>query len=475
MINCNVISERIAGNRLFRDLSEVAFVEDVEMYVIGGFVRDLLLGRQSKDIDITVIGDGIAIAEKIAEKFRTKSVVVFRNFGTAQIKIKGFELEIVGARKESYRKSSRKPRVMPGSLKDDQNRRDFTINALAISLNKTDFGKLIDPFDGLHDLEERIIRTPLEPGITFSDDPLRMMRAIRFSTQLDFDIEDGTFRAITDNSERLSIVSKERITDELNKIILSPCPSVGFNLLIKCGLLEFVFPELYFLKGVEIISNRGHKDNFNHTLEVLDNISRNTDNLWLRWAALLHDIAKPQTKKWDKETGWTFHGHEFVGSKMIPEIFRKMKLPLNEKMKYVQKLVGLHLRPIALVSDEVTDSAIRRLLYEAGDHIEDLMLLAEADITSKNEKKVNRYLENFTQVRQKMKEVEEKDRIRNWQHPISGELIMDTFGIGPSKVVGEIKDCIRNAIFDGIIPNEYEKAYDLMIETGLKFNLSVKS
>jgi putative nucleotidyltransferase with HDIG domain len=459
---------------VFKVVSEIANEQGIQAYVIGGYVRDLLLERPSKDIDIVVVGNGLHLAQKSAEKLRVKKVSLFKNFGTAHFKYKDLDVEFVGARKESYRTDSRKPIVENGTLQDDQNRRDFTINALALSLNSDSFGDLIDPFNGLVDLNNRIIRTPLDPDITYSDDPLRMLRAIRFATQLNFKIENSSLESILKQSERLQIISQERITEELNKIILAHQPSRGFVLLKSTRLLQQFFPEMIQLAGVETIDGKSHKDNFYHTLEVLDNICEKTDSLWLRWAAILHDIAKPPTKRFDSETGWTFHGHEDLGSRMVPRIFKRMRLPLDHQMKYVQKLVRLHLRPIALVKGTVTDSAIRRLLNEAGDDIDDLMLLCNADITSKNEFKVKRYRQNFEIVALKLKAVEEKDNIRNFQPPVSGELIMKTFGVGPCAEIGTIKSQIKESILEGIIPNEFDPAYKEMLRIGKNLGLEVK-
>ena len=457
---------------IFKQISATADELGLECYVVGGYVRDLFLQRHSEDIDVVVVGSGIAMAKALGKRLgRGANVSVFKNFGTAQVKYHGMEVEFVGARKESYSHDSRKPVVEDGTLEDDQNRRDFTINALAVCLNAARYGELVDPFDGIADLKERVIRTPLDPDVTFSDDPLRMMRCIRFATQLNFYIDDETFEALERNRERIDIISRERIADELNKIILSPVPSKGFIDLDRSGLLELIFPELVALQGVETRNGRGHKDNFYHTLEVLDNISRKTDNLWLRWAALLHDIAKPQTKRWEPKVGWTFHNHNFIGAKMVPDIFRKMKLPMNEKMKYVQKLVGLHMRPIVIADEEVTDSAVRRLLFEAGDDIEDLMALCEADITSKNRERKERFLSNFQLVRRKLKDLEERDRIRNFQPPVSGEEIMETFGLPPCREIGSLKSAIKDAILDGIIPNEHDAAYTFMLQRAEKMGL----
>lgn len=446
---------------IFRRIGRIADERGVRAFVVGGYVRDYYLHRPSTDIDVVVVGSGIEVAEALAAELHAR-VSVFKTFGTAMVRCRGVEVEFVGARKESYTRDSRKPQVEPGTLEDDQRRRDFTINAMAWSLNGDTFGELVDPFGGMEDLEACIIRTPCDPDVTFSDDPLRMMRAVRFATQLGFSVEEETFEAIRRNRERIRIVSRERIATELNKIVLSPVPSMGFELLDLTGLLELIFPELHRLKGVERRGQHAHKDNFIHTLKVLDNVARRSDDLWLRWAALLHDIAKPLTKDYDPRAGWTFHGHEVLGSKMVPAIFRQLKLPLNEHMKFVQKLVFLHLRPIILSEEQVTDSAVRRLLFEAGDDVEALMTLCEADITSGNDAKVRRFLANFELVRRKMKDLEERDRIRNFQPPITGEIIMETYGIGPCRLIGDIKEVIKNAILDGEIPNEYAAAHALM-------------
>ena len=468
----------------------------VETYLVGGFVRDKILDRPTKDADIVCVGDGIELATAVARHFKpVPQVSYFKNFGTAHIKVNppnnndaskvtagdsleeggaAFDIEFVGARKESYRFDSRKPAVEPGSIEDDQKRRDFTMNALAISLNKKDYGKLIDPFEGLKDIERKTIRTPLDPIQTFSDDPLRMMRAIRFAAQLNFIIEEKTLQAIERDADRINIISQERITDELNKIVLSAKPSIGFDLLYKTGLLHIIFPPMVELAGAEYKDGHGHKDNFYHTLQVLDNISLHTDDLWLRWAAILHDIAKPVTKRFEEGHGWTFHGHEVVGGRMVPKIFAKLKLPQNEKMRLVRKLVELHLRPISLTKENITDSAIRRLLFDAGDDFDALMLLCDADITSKNKQKVKRYQENFQLVRQRCKEVEESDHLRNWQPPITGEEIMDMFDLAPSKPVGILKNALKDAILDGIIPNTYEDAYAYLVEKAKELNLKIK-
>lgn len=464
---------------IFHRIGDTADELGVECYVVGGYVRDLFLERPSKDIDVVVVGSGIEVAKALAKKLgRSAHLSVFKNFGTAQVKYHQTEVEFVGARKESYSHDSRKPIVENGTLEDDQNRRDFTINAMAICLNKERFGELVDPFDGVWDLKDRLIATPLDPDITFSDDPLRMMRCIRFATQLNFMIEQETEEALFTNKERIEIISKERIADELNKIMLSAAPSIGFELLFSCGLLKLIFPELFALYGVEKINGRAHKDNFFHTLEVLDNVAKATKDwedqerkLWIRWAALLHDIGKPKSKRWEPATGWTFHNHNFIGEKMVPEIFRNMKLPLNEKMKYVQKLVSLHMRPIAIADDIVTDSAVRRLLFEAGDDIEDLMMLCEADITSKNEVKKQRFLDNFKLVRKKLIDLEEKDRIRNFQPPVDGKEIMETLALPPCAWIGEIKETIKDAILDGDIPNDHDAAFRLMLEKAASMGL----
>jgi len=467
----NTISKQAISMPVFKVISEAADMLGVEAYAVGGYVRDFFLYRPCKDIDIVAVGKGIDLALEVAKCLGDRNVNVYKNFGTAQIAYEDYNIEFVGARKESYRSDSRKPVVEDGTLDDDQKRRDFTINALAIGLSKNNYGVLVDSFGGLNDLDNRIIRTPLNPDITYSDDPLRMMRAIRFASQLGFEIEKESFEAIRRNKERIKIISKERIADELNKIILSDIPSVGLSLLFDAGLLQIIFPEMAALQGVDTVGKQSHKDNFYHTLQVLDNLSLRTKDLWLRWSAVLHDIAKPLTKRFDDKVGWTFHGHEDKGARMVPEIFTKLKLPQNEKMKYVQKLVLLHMRPIVLAQEVVTDSAVRRLLADAGDDIDDLMLLCQADVTTKNFTKMKKYLANFELVKTKLKEVEEKDHLRNWQPPVSGEDIMKAFGIGPSLQVGIIKTAIREAIIDGTIPNQPGAAHEFMLKKGEELGL----
>lgn len=461
---------------VFKKIAHAAKDLQTPCYIIGGFVRDKLIGRKTKDADIVCVGDGIELAHKVAERFNPKpQVAFFKTYGTAQIKLENFEMEFVGARKESYKYHSRNPEVQPGTLKDDQDRRDFTINALAISLNDEDYGEIIDPFNGLRDLQNKIIKTPLNPDATFSDDPLRMMRAIRFASQLNFQIAEETLQGIKNNVERIRIITQERITDELNKILASNKPSIGFDLLYQTGLLHIIFPQMVDLTGAEYIDGKGHKDNFYHTLQVVDNISHNTNDLWLRWAAVLHDIAKPATKKFEQGHGWTFHGHEVVGGRMVPKIFTKLKLPQNEKMRFVRKMVELHLRPISLTKENITDSAIRRLLFDAGDDIDALMTLCEADITSKNKQKVKRYLDNFELVRNRLQQVEENDRIRNWQPPITGEIIMETFNLRPGREVGIIKDAIKDAILDGEIDNTYDAAHSFMIKKASEIGITLNA
>ena len=457
---------------IFKKISECADKLNLPCFVIGGFVRDLILKRESNDIDVVVLGSGIEMATELKKTLGKGAYLsVFKNFGTAQVKYKDIEIEFVGARKESYRSDSRKPIVENGTLEDDQNRRDFTINAMAICLNKDRFGELVDPFNGVRDIELKIIRTPLDPDITFSDDPLRMLRCIRFATRFKFSIEQRTFDALGTNKERISIISQERITEELNKILLTEKPSIGFMLLEKCGLLDIILPEVAALKGIETVNGKSHKDVFLHTLQVLDSVAQKSDKLWLRWAALLHDIGKPATKKFDEKIGWTFYNHNFIGEKITGRMFKRLKLPLSEDLRYVQKMVNLHMRPIALVEEEITDSAVRRLLFEAGDDIDDLMALCEADITSKNEEKVKRYTQNLMIVRQKLKDIEEKDHVRNFQPPISGEEIMQTFNLKPCAQVGEIKNAIKNAILDGIIPNDYDAAKEFMFGVAKQLGL----
>jgi poly(A) polymerase len=457
---------------LLKKIAEAAEALDVPCYLIGGFVRDKIIGRPTKDIDIVCLGDGIELANEVSKHFKPKpSVSFFKNFGTAQIRLADIDIEFVGARKESYQLDSRNPVVLAGTLADDQNRRDFTINALAISLNKADYGELIDPFNGISDLGKKVLQTPLDPHITFSDDPLRMMRAIRFATQLNFLIEEKAFTAIQQNAERIKIVSGERIADELNKILSCKKPSIGFDLLYKSGLLKIIFPQMVDLAGAEYIDGKGHKDNFYHTLQVVDNICELTDDLWLRWAAVLHDIAKPVTKKFEVGHGWTFHGHEVLGGRMVPKIFTQLKLPQNEKMKFVRKLVELHLRPISLTKDNITDAAIRRLLFDAGEDFDALMLLCSADITSKNKQKVKRFLENFEMVKIRCAEVEASDQLRNWQPPITGEMIMERFNLPPGKTIGDLKNAIREAILDGVIPNNYDAALDFMLKKASELGL----
>ena len=463
-ISENKYGDLLGSEKIFKTISNVAGKIDQQAFVIGGYVRDQILKRETKDIDIVTLGSGIELAKKTAKVLNCSPVKIFKNFGTAMINVGEIEVQFVGARKESYRKNSRNPVVEDGTIEEDQNRRDFTINALAISLNKKDYGEFIDPFNGTQDLNEKVLKTPLDPDITFSDDPLRMMRAIRFSSQLDFNIESSTLKAIQKNADRISIVAQERITEELNKIILSDQPSKGFKLLEETGLLKLIFLEFQLLKGVDILEGKSHKDNFYHTLKVLDNIlPYSKGNLWLRWAALLHDIAKPNTKRFNTKQGWTFHGHEDKGARMVPNIFRKLKLPLDHQMKYVQKLVLLHLRPISLTNESITDSALRRLLFEAGNDLEDLMTLCQSDITSKNKEKKIKYLNRFEQVKKKLRDLEDRDKIKNWQPPIGGKEIMETFNIKPCKEVGILKEFIKNAILDGIIKNSYQEAYDYLL------------
>ena len=474
-ISENRYSNLLKSKRIFETISNVGNEIGQDAFVIGGYVRDQLLNRETKDIDIVAIGSGIDFAKKTAKKLKSSPIKVFKSFGTAMIIVDDIEVQFVGARKESYRSNSRNPKIETGTFEEDQKRRDFTINALAISLNSKDYGQLIDPFNGLNDLKNKILKTPLDPNLTFSDDPLRMMRAIRFSSQLDFKIEKETLNAISKNADRIKIVAQERITEELNKIILSKRPSSGFKLLEETGLLKIIFPEFQLLKGIENINGKSHKDNFYHTLKVLDNILPfSNGNLWLRWAALLHDIAKPSTKRFNSTQGWTFHGHEDKGARMVPSIFRKLKLPLDNKMKYVQKLVLLHLRPISLTNESITDSALRRLLFEAGDELEDLMTLCKSDITSKNKEKKIKYLNRFENVKEKLRDLEDRDKIKNWQPPIDGKEIMDTFNIKPCKEVGILKESIKNAILDGIIKNSYKDAKEYMLTKAKEIGLIEK-
>lgn len=458
-------------HRVFGVVRDIVTAADQQAFVIGGFVRDMLLERQSKDIDIVVVGSGIELARRVGERFRHAPLTVFRNFGTAMLRLNDAEVEFVGARRESYRADSRNPTVEDGTLEDDQNRRDFTVNALALSLRQETFGDLVDPFDGVRDLQARILRTPLTPRATFSDDPLRMMRAVRFASQLNFRIEDATYNGIVESAERIEIVSMERITEELNKIMLSPRPSVGLKLMERTGLMRYILPEIQALKGVEKVGTHAHKDNFYHTMEVVDALASKSDNLWLRWAALLHDIGKPRTKRYDPHGGWTFHNHDWVGQKMTPQVFARLRLPQDDRLRYVQKLVSLHMRPIILSEDIVTDSAVRRLLCDAGDDIDDLMLLCEADVTSKNEQRAERYLRNFKIVRRKLREIEEKDHVRNFQPPITGDIIMQRFNLSPSPIVGILKAAIKDAILDGIIHNDYDEAYQFMLRKAAELGL----
>lgn len=458
-------------HRVFGVVRDIVTAADQQAFVIGGFVRDMLLERPSKDIDIVVVGSGIELARRVGERFRHAPLTVFRNFGTAMLRLNDAEVEFVGARRESYRADSRNPTVEDGTLEDDQNRRDFTVNALALSLREETFGDLVDPFDGVRDLQARILRTPLTPRATFSDDPLRMMRAVRFASQLNFRIEEATYNGIVESAERIGIVSMERITEELNKIMLSPRPSVGLKLMERTGLMRYILPEIQALKGVEKVGTHAHKDNFYHTMDVVDALASKSDNLWLRWAALLHDIGKPRTKRYDPHGGWTFHNHDRVGQKMTPQVFARLRLPQDDRLRYVQKLVSLHMRPIILSEDIVTDSAVRRLLCDAGDDIDDLMLLCEADVTSKNEQRAERYMRNFKIVRRKLREIEEKDHVRNFQPPITGDIIMQRFNLSPSPVVGILKAAIKDAILDGIIHNDYDEAYQFMLRKAAELGL----